>query len=41
MLDDAHVSAFTVTKTAGMDVANDIHQAVIKAAEQVHTIQRF
>ncbi|MDK4673256.1 phage head morphogenesis protein, partial [Kingella kingae] len=23
MLDDAHVSAFTVAKTAGMDVAND------------------
>ncbi|MDK4563912.1 phage minor head protein [Kingella kingae] len=41
MLDDAHVSAFTVTKTAGMDVANDIYQAVVKAAEQGQTFKDF
>ncbi|MDK4632207.1 phage head morphogenesis protein, partial [Kingella kingae] len=40
-LDDAHVSAFTVTKTAGMDVANDIYQAVVKAAEQGQTFKDF
>lgn len=41
MLDDAHVSAFTVAKTAGMDVANDIHQAVIKAAQTGQTFEDF
>ncbi|MDK4619634.1 phage head morphogenesis protein, partial [Kingella kingae] len=41
MLDDAHVSAFTVAKTAGMDVANDIHQAVVKAAEQGQPFKDF
>lgn len=41
MLDDAHVSAFTVAKTAGMDVAHDIYQAVVKAAETGQTFQDF
>ncbi|MDK4575363.1 phage head morphogenesis protein [Kingella kingae] len=41
MLDDAHVSAFTVAKTAGMDVANDIYQAVVKAAEQGQPFKDF
>ncbi len=41
MLDDAHVSAFTVAKTAGMDVANDIYQAVVKAAESGQTFKDF
>lgn len=41
MLDDAHVTAFTVAKTAGMDVANDIYQAVVKAAETGQTLQDF
>ena len=33
MLDDAHATAFTVAKTAGMDVVGDIYAAVVKAAE--------
>ena len=41
MLDDAHVAAFTVAKTAGMDVANDIYQAVVKAAETGQTLRDF
>lgn len=41
MLDDAHVSAFTVAKTAGMDVANDIYQAVVKATENGQTFKDF
>ena len=41
MLDDAHVAAFTVAKTAGMDVANDIHKAVIKAAQTGQTFEDF
>lgn len=41
MLDDAHVSAFTIAKSAGMDVANDIYQAVIKAAETGQTEINF
>ncbi|EGK12333.1 phage head morphogenesis protein [Kingella kingae] len=41
MLDDAHVAAFTVAKTAGMDVANDIYQAVVKAAEQGQPFKDF
>lgn len=41
MLDDAHVSAFTIAKSAGMDVANDIYQAVVQAAEQGQTLQDF
>lgn len=38
MLDDAHATAFTVVKTAGMDVANDIYRAVVKAAETGQTL---
>ena len=41
MLDDAHVSAFTVAKTAGMDVANDIYQAVVQAAQSGQTLRDF
>lgn len=41
MLDDAHVSAFTIAKSAGLDVANDIYQAVIKAAETGQTEINF
>lgn len=41
MLDDAHVSAFTVAKTAGMDVAHDIYQAVRNAAETGQAFQDF
>ncbi|WP_038334275.1 phage minor head protein, partial [Kingella kingae] len=33
--------AFTVAKTASMDVANDIYQAVVKAAEQGQTFKDF
>ena len=41
MLDDAHVAAFTVAKTAGMDVANDIYQAVVQAVENGQTLRDF
>lgn len=41
MLDDAHVSAFTIAKSAGLDVANDIYQAVVKAAETGQTEINF
>lgn len=41
MLDDAHVSAFTIAKSAEMDVAHDIHQAVLKAAETGQTFDDF
>lgn len=32
MLDDAHATAFTVAKTAKMDVLSDIYSAVVDAA---------
>ena len=41
MLDDAHVAAFTIAKSASMDVANDIYQAVVHAAESGQTFQDF
>lgn len=41
MLDDAHATAFTIAKTAGMDVANDIYTAVVKAAETGQTLEQF
>lgn len=41
ILDDAHVTAYIVAKTAGMDVANDIYQAVVKAAETGQTLKDF
>lgn len=41
MLDDAHVSAFTIAKSAEMDVAHDIHQAVLKATETGQTFDDF
>lgn len=41
MLDDAHATAFTVAKTAKMDIVDDIHAAVIKAAEQGQTLNEF
>ena len=41
MLDDAHATAFAVAKTAGMDVANDIYSAVVKAAENGQTLEQF
>lgn len=41
MLDDAHATAFTIAKTAGMDVANDIYSAVVKAAETGQTLEQF
>ena len=41
MLDDAHATAFTVAKTAGMDVVNDIYAAVVKAAENGQTLAQF
>ncbi|MFV2030358.1 phage minor head protein [Neisseria sp. S1] len=41
MLDDAHATAFTVAKTAGMDVANDIYHAVVNAAETGQTLDQF
>lgn len=41
MLDDAHVSAFTIAKSAGMDVANDIYQAVVKATASGQTFKDF
>ena len=41
MLDDAHATAFTVDKTAGMDVVGDIYAAVVKAAESGQTLEQF
>lgn len=41
MLDDAHATAFTVAKTAGMDVADDIYHAVVRAAENGETLEEF
>ena len=41
ILDDAHVSAFTIAKSAGLNVANDIYQAVVQAAEKGQTFQDF
>lgn len=41
MLDDAHATAFTVAKTAGMDVIHDIYSAVNKAAESGQTLEQF
>ena len=41
MLDDAHATAFTVAKTASMDVANDIYRAVVNAAETGQTLEQF
>ncbi|EGF09684.1 TPA: phage minor head protein [Neisseria bacilliformis] len=41
MLDDAHAAAFTVAKTTGMDVANDIYAAVVKAAESGQSFEQF
>ena len=41
MLDDAHATAFTVAKTAGMDVVGDIYAAVVKAAESGQTLEQF
>lgn len=41
MLDDAHVAAFTIAKSAGMDVANDIYQSVVQAAEKGQTFKDF
>lgn len=41
MLDDAHATAFTVAKTAGMDVVNDIYGAVVKAAGHGQTLEQF
>ena len=41
MLDDAHVSAFTIAKSMGMDVANDIYQAVVQAAEKGQSFKDF
>lgn len=41
MLDDAHVSTFTIAKSAGLDVANDIYQAVVQAAESGQAFQDF
>lgn len=41
MLDDAHATAFTVAKTAGMDVADDIYDAVVRAAENGETLEEF
>ena len=41
ILDDAHATAFTVTKTAKMDVLSDIYSAVVDAAEQGRTLEEF
>ena len=41
MLDDAHATAFTVAKTARMDVVGDIYAAVVKAAESGQTLEQF
>ena len=41
MLDDAHATAFTVAKTAKMDVLSDIYSAVVDAAEQGRTVEEF
>lgn len=41
MLDDAHATAFTVAKTAKMDVLSDIYSAVVDAAEQGRTLEEF
>ncbi|MBF0804937.1 phage head morphogenesis protein, partial [Neisseria sp. 19428wB4_WF04] len=41
MLDDAHATALTVAKTAGMDVADDIYDAVVRAAENGETLTEF
>ena len=41
MLDDAHATAFTVAKTAKMDVVSDIYSAVVRAAEQGQTFEDF
>lgn len=41
MLDDAHATAFTVAKTAGMDVVNDIYTAIVQAAEEGQTLAQF
>ena len=41
MLDDAHVSAFTIAKSAELNVATDIYQAVLKAAKSGQTFSDF
>ena len=41
ILDDAHATAFTVAKTAKMDVLSDIYSAVVDAAEQGRTLEEF
>ena len=41
ILDDAHATAFTVAKTAKMDVLSDIYSAVVDAAEQGRTMEEF
>ena len=41
MLDDAHATAFTVAKTAKMDVLSDIYSSVVDAAEQGRTLEEF
>ena len=41
MLDDAHATAFTVAKTAKMDVIDDIYSAVLKAAANGQTFEQF
>ena len=41
ILDDAHATAFTVAKTAKMDVLSDIYSTVVDAAEQGRTLEEF
>ncbi len=41
MLDDAHATAHTVAKTAGMDVADDIYRAINKALANGQTLAQF
>ena len=41
MLDDAHATAFTVAKTAKMDVLDDIYSAALKALANGQTLEEF
>lgn len=41
MLDDAHATAFTIAKTAKMDVIDDIFRSINKAIENGQTLNQF
>ncbi len=41
MLDDAHATAFTIAKTTGMNVIDDIYRSINKAIENGQTFRQF